>query len=362
MLWTIHPRGNLARFRRAAASGKCTVGYFGGSITDSAAPHNWPHFVDHWLTNRLPETRIVSENIALGATGSPIGLMRCRRDYLPCGCDLTFVEFAVNDSSYSTEFRNRTREGLLRQLLRSDTTDLVVVYTFMKEFQPAMSRGEMPDSIREFEALCEHYHIPSVWMSAYTFEMMQRGELRYDEWLPDLLHPQYAGARQYAKPVCDLLEMELTTENTDCQLSGERMPEPLNPQNYEHLRLVDWDEVKLNGPFTIERSERLGAVSHFLCTSAPGAEITVEFEGTGLLMAEQFGSDTCEYQISVDGMKQLAVSRERPAWAGKEGWLRMESLCEALPFGRHTVTLVTDFSDRPETTGLLCRIGMFAVV
>lgn len=362
MLWITHPRGGLENFRRAAASGKCTVGYFGGSITDGEARHNWPHFVDHWLANRLPGTRIVSENIALGATGSPIGLMRCKRDYLPRHCDLTFVEFAVNDNGYPTAYRSRTREGLLRQLLRSGTTDVVIVYTFMRDFQPFMSRGEMPDSIREFEELCEHYNLPSVWMSAYTFEMLKRGELRYDEWLPDLLHPQYAGARLYAKPVCELLDRELSEENPSRQLSGDHMPEPLNQKHYEQLRLVDWDEVKLDGPFTVERSDRLGAVSQFLCTSAPGAKITVEFEGTGLLMAEQFGSDTCEYRITVDGEEQPVNSRERPAWAGKEGWLRDERLCEDLPFGRHTVTLVTEFPDRPEATGILSQIGMFAVV
>ena len=362
MLWTIHPRGGLENFRRASASGKCTVGYFGGSITDGGADHNWPHFVDHWLASRLPETRITVENIALGATGSDVGLMRCTRDMLPQSNALTFVEFAVNDNGYPTEYRTRTREGLLRQLLRSGTTDVVVVYTFARNFQPYMSRGEMPDTIREFEDLCEYYNLPSVWMSAYTFEMLKRGELRYDEWLPDLLHPQYAGARLYARPVCDLLEQELETVNPARQLSGDRLPAPYNPKNYEYLRLLSWDEVELDGPFTVERSQRLSAVSQFLCTSAPGAKITVTFDGTGLLMAEMFGSDTCEYHISVDGGEPTLTNRDRPAWAGKEGWLRTERLCEDLPFGRHTVTLTTEFPAAESATGILTRIGMFAVV
>ncbi|HEX2948401.1 MAG TPA: hypothetical protein VHV83_02335, partial [Armatimonadota bacterium] len=61
--------------------------------------------------------------------------------------------------------------------------------------------GQMPASIREFEELADHYGIPSVWMGLHAFNDVKAGRMRWEEWLPDGLHPQDRGSYSYAQSV-----------------------------------------------------------------------------------------------------------------------------------------------------------------
>lgn len=125
------------------------------------------------------------ENAAIGATGSDLAVFRAERDILQRDCDLVFVEYAVNDLSLPDTLAQRSREGLLRKLLACPTLDVVLVYTHSGTFFEALQRGGVPDSIARFEALAEHYQIPSVWAGRYAWEQVESGRAYYDKWLPD---------------------------------------------------------------------------------------------------------------------------------------------------------------------------------
>ena len=110
-------RGGLARTLGALKSGAVTLGFIGGSITDPRPGYTWPEPVIAWFASTFPGVRIAVENAAIGATGSELAVFRARRDLIGRGCDVVFVEFAVNDSGEPADKRMRTREGLLRKLL-----------------------------------------------------------------------------------------------------------------------------------------------------------------------------------------------------------------------------------------------------
>ncbi len=355
-------RGGLPHFKQAMEQGRLTVGYLGGSITEAESLHNWPHFVNAWLLNEHPGLRLTSENIALGATGSDLALFRYERDLAPQRCQLIFVEYAVNDDTTPVNQRNCSREGLLRRLLQREDLDVVVVYTFRQEFYQPMMEGRMPDSIAEFERLCAHYNVSSVWMSQYTFDLVRRGLLRWDEWLPDGLHPQYAGSRLYAEAVCALLSSELHGQNEQRVFAGGSRPAPLFPNNWENCALIDYDDVQFDGPVLVERSQRRGAVQQYIKTTALGAKITIPFTGTGLLMATEFGTDAAEYLCSIDGGAPVRSCRERPAWCAKRAWFRTDVLAMDLPYGAHTCTLQVVHGDRDDCTSTYLEIGLLGVI
>ncbi|MCL6444234.1 MAG: SGNH/GDSL hydrolase family protein, partial [Alicyclobacillus sp.] len=176
------------------ARGRLTVGFIGGSITDARPGHNWPEGVLAWLVERYPNVRIVVENAAIGATGSDLAVFRADRDLVRHNCDLVFVEFAVNDMGLAAERRYRTREGLLRKILKSGRTDVVVVYTYAQDMYEDMMHNRVPASIAEFEELAAHYGLPSVWMGLYALDEVKRGRMKWEEWLPDGLHPTQRGS------------------------------------------------------------------------------------------------------------------------------------------------------------------------
>lgn len=330
------PRGGLKNTRRALSTRKLTVGFLGGSITEGRVPHNWPQYVENWFLDHYPNLRLQEENIALGATGSDLAMLRLEKELLPCGCDLIFVEYAVNDNGVESEIRARCREGLLRRLLKEGTADVVVVYTFCQDMYSDMEQNRMPPSVADFEKLAEHYALPSVWMAMYALELVRQGQMKWEEWLPDGLHPQYAGSRRYGEAVAQLLEPELLSDqaNQQPQKGGALLPEPVSPYNWENMELIPFEKMEWKAPFRLIRNQDLKAADQFLSTSAPGASVTIPFTGTGLLLSLMFGTDACEFLCSIDGGEPELSHRDRPDWCGKTGWYRTHLPAPA-PFPWH---------------------------
>ena len=90
-------RAPLRRTSLALARGRLTVGFLGGSITDAKTGTRWPEPLLAWLAATRPDVALTVENAAIGATGSDLAVFRVQRDILARGCDLVFVDYAVND-------------------------------------------------------------------------------------------------------------------------------------------------------------------------------------------------------------------------------------------------------------------------
>jgi len=346
---------------KAIQNGRLTVGFIGGSITDARGCHNWPEPVLAWLCERFPDVQIVSENAAIGATGSALAVFRAERDLIERGCDLVFVEYAVNDYSDDRTRRRRTREGLFRKLLRTGKIDVVAVYTYMREFYADMEKGGTPESIADFEELCEHYGVGSVWMSRYALDEVLRGRMRWEEWLPDGLHPQERGSYSYGQSVIAYLEKELSDLSHADEKTAE-LPAPLDPLNWENTAFVPFDRLKKSGPWLIRRSVDLTWMDQILYTSAPGSAITVEFEARAIAVGFDFGKKSAEVRYSIDGGEPVETLSEKAAWAPDSGWYYLRVLADGLGGGAHTLTVESLNRSCDGMPGTRCEIAFVGLV
>jgi hypothetical protein len=342
----IHHRGGLVRTMRALKSGRITLGFIGGSITDPRSGTRWPEPVTAWFIEHFPGVRVLVENAAIGATSSDLGVFRAERDLIRRGCDLVFIEYAVNDNGVPVENRNRTREGLIRKLLKDEPRDLVFVYTYCQTMYQDMSEQKVPASIAEFEVLGSHYSIGSVWAGLHALREVQQGRMRWEEWLPDGLHPEFRGSLSYGRSVITFLERELLTfANTNTPPGegtipfGKNLPRPLNPNHWGDAHTLDWSDVRLDGPWRIRRSCGLVWMDQIASTAAVGAKLSFEFTGRGLLLGFDFGKSSAEFRYRLDGKDWQCSKRDRPPWCGVDGWYRTFSVADDLAPGRHTFEL-----------------------
>lgn len=357
-------RSGLPQVKKRIGEGQLTIGFLGGSITDERAKHNWPEPVIAWFVEKYPELRIIVENAAIGATGSEQAVFRAERDILDRGCDLIFVEYAVNDFGCPTEKRMRTREGLLRKLLAEKGKDVILVYTYNQPMYEDMSKDEVPSSIAEFEQLAEHYGIGSIWMGLHAFEEVKRGRMRWEEWLPDGLHPTSRGSLSYAQSVIVFLEKELFTQPNDREInSGEQRPQALNSKHWEHSTQLGFSEVKLSGPWSIRRYPNLVWIDQILYTSAIGAKLSFSFEGRGISLGFDFGKDSSEFRYRFDQGEWQTMVRDRPDWCpAHEGWYRSDLLTDELECIVHSFELEVIHGNTAQCTGTNFRLGMIGIV
>jgi hypothetical protein len=352
-------RGNFFNTKKALSNGELHLGFIGGSITDSREKNRWPEPVIAWFCKNYPSLRLFVENAAIGSTGSDLAVFRVDRDLIERNCDLIFIEYAVNDISVPSERRMRSREGLIRKLLKSSKTDLILTYTYIQDMYEDMINEHMPDSITEFELLAEHYNISSVWMGLYALNELRAGQIRWEEWLPDGLHPESRGSCVYAKSVTDFLQIALSDNNVS---HANKLPLPLNCNNWEYSYLIPFDKVKLVGPWTIRRMTTIKWIEQVLETSAVGSKMFFKFRGQGLVLGFDFGKCSSEFKYRLDERDWVNVIRDRPYWCGNDGWYRLELIAENLENKIHEIEIVVTHGNRPECTGTNFALGLIGVV
>ncbi len=334
----IHHRGALRRTQAALQSGVLTVGFIGGSITDGRVDWNWPEPVCAWLAETFPNVRLQVENAAIGATSSDQAVFRARRDLIERGCDLVFVEYAVNDDGLPADRRMRTREGLLRKLLKGEGRDVVFTYTYSQAMYTDMLQGRMPASIADFERLADHYQIGSVWMALHALQEVQRGCMRWEEWLPDGLHPQFRGSFSYAQPVIAFLQEELcaaTALDRPAIPTGDALPVPLNPANWENAYALPLADVRVEGPWSLRRWLKTVWMDQVWHTTALGSRLQFNFEGRGLLLGVDFGKNAGEFRYRLDNGEWKLSNFDRPDWLGSDGWYRVLLIADDLSEKSH---------------------------
>ncbi|MFI5357006.1 MAG: SGNH/GDSL hydrolase family protein [Opitutales bacterium] len=353
-------RGTLHHSRAALDRGQLTVGFLGGSIT--APGVSWPEPLAAWLGDTFSGVRLAIENAALGATGSELAAIRAQSEILDRGCDLVFVEYATNDFGTESGLRARAREGLLRQLLRAGKCDVVLVYTYCPEMQADMFAGKVPVSIADFELLADHYGLNSVWMGLHAVREVQRGLLRWEDWLPDGLHPTTRGSLCYAQSVMGFLAKALVPGAKARKSRRGALPAALVPGAWEHVRLLPLTAAELSGPWSLRRGTSCPGVMQVLVASAPGAALSLAFTGRGLVLAFDFGRTSGEIRHRIDGGTWTVTQRDCPAWAGDAGWLRPHLITDVLPPGPHRFELEALPGPGNAVRGSRTALGLFGVI
>ena len=328
-------RGGLPFTERALQSGMLRIGYLGGSITENKVPHNWTEPFLFRMMERWPNVQFVSENAAIGATGSDLGIIHVDSHILPKQCNLVFIEYAVNDWGTLSADRFCAMEGIVRKLLARGQCDIVFVYTFCIDMYDYLARDELPPVVREYESLAAHYNIPSVYAGAYAYGLNRRGFLKWEEWLPDGLHPQFRGSLEYGNSVFQLVSGLL-----DGSARGRirRDAAPLREDCWENAKLLPLEETGYRPPFYLRRTATQAYVPYVLTANADGAVLEFTAACEKLYLVFDFGSASCEFRYSVDGQDRGESERDRPAWCGASGWLRPFRI-DCGSRGRHTVRL-----------------------
>lgn len=350
----------MAAFRQAMEEKRhVTIGFIGGSITDPRGRDRWSEFVVSRLIADFPEVRVDVENVAIGATGSDYAVFRVEQDLISRHCDLIFVEYAVNDNAIAPEIRNASREGLIRKLLHQTRADLVLTYTYCAPMLPQMLAGELPDSIAELERMAEHYGISSVFMAQYALNEALRGTLRWEEWLPDGLHPANTGSRYYAEPVYALMQYALHMPQ---QVWTRRDAPALFPDNWEYAHPLPLQDVERIGYWRLYRCLDRPLVQQVLSSTSVGSRAKFRFTGTGLVLTVSFGWMAADYRWRIDGGAWTIEKYDRPGWMDDHTWLRTKTLARGLAAGEHTVELEIcppDADERHKGTAFeICCIGI----
>jgi len=352
----INKRGTLLRTQNAIKSGKLKLGFIGGSITSFGNYRSYCEYITSALMQDYPSLRISTVNAGIGGTGSDYGVFRAERDIISKNCDLVFVEFAVNDDGYDIAYRAKTREGLIRKLIKGGC-DVVVVYTYCASMYEPMMKDEIPPSIADFEKICEHYGLSSVWMGKYALDNVRNGLLRIDEWLPDGLHPQERGGAVYACPVTELLRAKLTqsTEN-----SSSTLPLPLNADNFENCRIVPFEEISFAKPWQLRDNYQSNIRNEYLDTCAVGARLKYEFNGTGTAILYMFGTKACDLYYSIDGGEFALVPgiNKAEVWMGENNWYKFSLIASGLTSGKH----ICELEVRGSALGSRCAIEIIGEI
>lgn len=357
-------RGDLLRSRAALRRGAFSVGFLGGSITAPKTGTRWPEPFQRWLLDRFPGVRVTVENAALGATGSDLGAFRAASTVLVRGCDLVFVEYAVNDFGTPTERRGRTREGLIRQLRRAGV-EVVLIYTYCGEMESDLAAGRIPPTIAEFEELAERYGLSSIWVGLHAWQQVRRGLMTPEEWLPDGLHPEVRGSLSYTEPIIAFCEEAWTdaaapTDLREPAVAG--LPAPRDARCWENVRVVDFAAVELQGPWVVRNTPTCLGLDRVLWTTAAGARLRWRFRGRGVMLGFDFGRLSSEVRYRVDGGPWTTTERDRPDWCGDRGWYRPVVVADDLASGDHELELETVAVPVRGGLGVETSLGLLGII
>lgn len=315
-------RCDLNCVRKALSRNVLNIGFLGGSITEQSAQHNWADQLSVMLKDAYPDVELHTQNLAIGATTSMLGMMHCIEE-LQSNHDLIFIEYAVNDFDMDKDLRFSAREGLIRRIKAKSNADIIIVYTYFNKMYPWYAQKTLPDSITDFEIIAQYYQLTSVNMGAYAFDQMQRGLLRLDEWLPDGTHPQYRGSVLYAEVLFDCIKESLEVEPKQTLLQEF---EPLCKQNWSDMELLPWSKVVLKGPWIFKETFDKW-IHEFLYTSSLQASLSFHTHGRVVLLGTMYGVPSAELCFRINKGQWQKVQREKEEWIQGLGWYRVEVLC-----------------------------------
>ncbi len=349
----IQLRSQLIHTKRALFSKKMTIGFLGGSITENRVPHNWPESIIRFFLSEYKGLQLTIENAAIGATGSDFGLMRVDQDIISRKPDLVFIEYAVNDFWTKSQMRIEQMEGIIRKLKRYGQCDIILIYTYLQDMYEDLSYHRMPLIVSEYENIASHYHMNSIFSGYYAFQKVRQGLLRFEEWLPDGLHPQYIGSEIYAEPIIEGIKNGLSYPIID----QSSLPKPLEMNNWENARLIPLSSIHLPETFYLKRSSTQAFVDQVIYSSAIGATLNIPFTGRGIVLVFDFGKRSSELKYSIDGGEVEVTKRDRPAWCGNSGWLRPLIIGGNLDSKPHNLTLEIIHGNRPDCEGTLFELS-----
>jgi lysophospholipase L1-like esterase len=371
------PTRTLGRvFEKLKSGQETTIVYFGGSIT--AAP-GYRVMTFKWFKDQFPNAREV--NAAIGGTGSDLGAFRCGMDVTAEKPDLVFVEFNINDSSPTNEFRKATMEGIVRQLWSGETRpEIVFLYTTSRTLNhPRVSHP----------AVAKHYGIPKIDLQPPLVEALKRADLPKPnekqladpklDWkapgqvfMSDTVHPNDLGHAIYSDTITAYLKTQTGAKPSPTPAPGK----PMVSDEFARVKMIAPGTARLSGDWeSLPVDPRNGLLKRYASGSinacSPGDSLEFSFEGTaiGLFLNVQKDGGRFEWTID-DGRSEPSDKAYGGPKGAKHGGGETAPLqyfprnsfamlsCGLSP-GKHTLKIKVLPEHDPTSTGNRLLIGYF---
>lgn len=346
-----------------------TVAYFGGSITEGGGENGWRRLTTKWFESCYPDAKITEVNAAIGGTDTALGVFRCDRDVIAYRPDLTFVEFAVNDSGCDPDSLARCTEAIVRKLrLANPAMDIVFVFTITKRLADDLASG-IPFRSRDVHAaIAAHYALPVIDCGTPLAEAAQAHEGGWLAFTADNVHPNAEGYAIKEKIVTQALSALLTGDTPDAP-AAHQLPALLYSALPMPARLVDalpLADRRAQPDSSIETDwaqlplHLCGRWPTCIGSNRPGNELTFRFEGTQLGVYWMMSSDSGDIDYRIDDGEWLHKS-SWDIYCLKFARANFHMLAADLPDGEHTLTLRISATHNEQSTGHWVRIGAFGV-
>ena len=307
----VHLRGSFANSRiQLQRSKKAHVAFIGGSITEM---NGYRPMVCEMLKRRFPQTAFTLTDAGIASTCSTTGAFRLASDVLGKGpVDLLFIEFAVNDDQDAHHARReciRGMEGMLRQALRHNPhVDIVITYFVNPGMVQTLQKGKTPLPIAAHETVAEHYAVSTVDLAREVAGRIAAGKLTWKEF--GGTHPAPRGNALCAGMIEAMLDRAWSGELPAGAVKvAHKVPEPLDELSYAAGRFVDPGQANVQSGWTLgvpdwsklpgSKRGRFTKIP-MLWADRPGAELTLEFEGTAVGAYVVAGPDAGIVEASVD--------------------------------------------------------------
>lgn len=345
------------------------LGFFGGSITDGTGASDMERtsyraIVTDALRRSFPDAEIESVNASIGGTGTGYGMFRCRKDLLSKDPELIFVEFAVNDWGDSYENVLPRAESIFRAIrMTSPTADIVTVFSAHNEIAEALENGKEFESRSAIVTAAHRYKVATADPGAALLSRILLEGGRFDDYIPDTVHPNDDGHRIMGECIVSLLLdrlREAEAHGVPAALvpafDGE-LPEPASEGVLDRADMIparELEDLALDG-FRLVSG---GDGESFLEATEPGRSFSFTLRGRCLGFCWGGANINGDVEVTIDGGEAAVV----PSWDSvvrsfekMERALVTTSLDPSVP---HRVTVTSrEFSPTDASPDRVVRIG-----
>ena len=303
--------GNTARIREKIAKAqrgeKVTIGYIGGSITEggsSTSPDkSFVSISGNYFKNTFGSGNNVSfVNAGKAGTSSVVGNMRVDNDIFAKGCDIIFIEFAVNDQG-SDRFQ-KSYESLVKKCLMQENEPAVALITLC---QKDYSGNE--DWMKK---IGDNYDLPVI----SGRNALKSGGVNWDAQYGsgDNIHPGNGGHQMIADWIGYYYRQALRSENAS---DAYTIPDKeVFGAEYANNHLVDFSKLQNFNAGSWTR----GGDGSYNYSKNGNTPMTFTIDGKGiLLLFKSNSSGMGAVNVSANGKTNKVSSNLQWTWGGQDG-------------------------------------------
>ncbi len=301
-------------YERLGAGERLTIAYLGGSITWGATSsdplkYSWRALTTDYLQKSFPVAHIKAIDAAIGGKGSELAVFRMDRDVTPYSPDLTFVEFAVNDSRKSNG--QESMEGIIRKLKKFNSNMAIVIVVIGSGNNYSCPKEQ------EYTKLAEYYGLPCINIYKAVKAKIDKDKLVMSKLLTDGCHPNDKGYKLYAGIVAN--KLDALAKEQGC--SNVYPSVPLTRNRFESAKMLELSKLKKNelGSWKLGIVDVTGVwfdhqpsrwLSSVIVPNASPAKLTVPLKSSGAGIYFETIRGGHPVAVQVDGENLLNVKTD----------------------------------------------------